>query len=81
MTRKTRQFVENLQYLVLVALIVGQCTVGASFYLGQCVYLFANIVAVYRSFALKRPAADKVKDTACLAITAGLIIFSLILKR
>lgn len=78
---RKREFIENLQYVVLVALIVGQCTVGANFYLGQCVYLFANIVAVYRCFKLCRPAADKVKDTACLAITIGLIIFNLFIKK
>lgn len=79
--RKKREFIENLQYVVLVALIVGQCTVGANFYLGQCVYLFANIVAVFRCFKLHRPAADKVKDAACLAITIGLIIFNLFIKK
>ena len=78
---KKREFIENLQYVVLVALIVGQCTVGANFYLGQMVYLFANIIAVYRSFKLRRPAADKIKDTACMAITIGLIIFNLFIKK
>jgi hypothetical protein len=79
--RKRREFIENLQYVVLVALIVGQCTVGANFYIGQCVYLFANAVSVFRCFKLRRPAADKVKDCTCLAITVGLIIFNLLLKR
>lgn len=79
--QKKREFIENLQYVVLVALIVGQCTVGANFYLGQGVYLFANLMAVFRNFKLHRPAADKVKDCACLAITAGLIIFNLFIKK
>lgn len=79
--QKKREFIENLQYVVLVALIVGQCTVGANFYLGQAVYLFANTVAVFRSFKLRRPAADKVKDCTCLAITVGLILFNLFLKK
>ena len=73
--------IQNLQYVVLVLLIVGQCTVGANFYLGQCVYLLANCTAVYRNFKLRRPAADKVKDCACLAITVGLIVFNLFLKK
>ena len=81
MNRKKREFIENLQYVVLVALIVGQCTVGANFYLGQAVYLVANIIAVFRSFKLRRPAADKVKDCTCLAITVGLIFFNLLLKK
>lgn len=71
---KTTSFVENLQYLTLVLLIIGQCTVGSIFYLGQGVYLAANIVSVFRSFALGRPTSDKVKDCTCLAITIGLIV-------
>ena len=78
---RKREVIENLQYIVLVALIVAQCTVGANFYLGQSIYLFANIVAVYRSFKLHRPAADKVKDSDCLAIKIGLIIFNLFIKK
>lgn len=81
MNRKKREIFENLQYVVLVLLIVGQCTVGANFYLGQCVYLLANCTAVFRNFKLHRPAADKVKDCACLAITIGLIIFNLFIKK
>jgi F0F1-type ATP synthase assembly protein I len=81
MTNKRREIFENLQYVVLVLLIVGQCTVGANFYLGQCVYLLANCTAVFRNFKLRRPAADKVKDCACLAITIGLIIFNLFIKK
>lgn len=78
---KKREFFENLQYVVLILLIVGQCTVGVNFYLGQGVYLIANVVAVARNFKLRRPAADKVKECSCLAITIGLIIFNLFIKR
>jgi len=78
---KKREFFENLQYVVLALLIIGQCTVGANFYLGQFVYLLANCTAVIRNFKLRRPAADKVKDCACLAITIGLIIFNLFIKK
>ena len=78
---RKREFFENLQYVVLILLIVGQCTVGVNFYLGQGVYLIANIVAVTRNFKLRRPAADKVKECSCLAITIGLIIFNLFIKR
>lgn len=70
--------VENLQYFVLVLLIVGQCTLGENFYLGQGVYLLANVISVYRCFALRRPAADKIKDVACLGITIGLIFFNIL---
>lgn len=78
---RKREFFENLQYVVLILLIIGQCTVGVNFYLGQCVYLFANLLAVTRNFKLRRPAADKVKECSCLAITIGLILFNLFIKK
>ena len=68
-----RRIVENLQYLTLALLIIGQCTVSNSFWIGQTIYLIANLVSVSRCFLLNRPAADKVKDIACLAITIGLL--------
>ena len=67
------KFFEFCGYVVLASLIVGQCTVGSNFIVGQCVYLFANIVAVIRTIVLHRPMADKVKDCSCLAITVGLL--------
>ena len=67
------KFFEALHYLVLMLLILGQCTVGSNFIVGQCVYLGANVVAVTRTFVLKRPMADKVKDCCCLGITCGLL--------
>ena len=73
-----RRKIEDLQYFVLIMLILGQCTVGENFYLGQCIYLVANIVSVFRSFVLQRPNADKVKDVCCMAITIGLIVFNLL---
>ena len=64
---------ETLNYAVLALLIIGQCTVGSNFMVGQSIYLGANLVAVTRTFALKRPVADKIKDCCCLGITCGLI--------
>ena len=78
---RKREIFENLQYVVLILLIIGQCTVGVNFYLGQCVYLVANLLAVTRNFKLRRPAADKVKECSCLAITIGLIFFNLFIKK
>lgn len=72
----TKKFFENLQFVVLVGLIVGQCTVGSNFYLGQGVYLLCNIISTTRNFVLGRAVADKVKDCACLGITVGLILFN-----
>ena len=70
---KIEKFFEFCGYVVLASLIVGQCTVGSNFIVGQCVYLFANVVAVTRTIVLHRPMADKVKDCSCLAITIGLL--------
>lgn len=68
------RFWENLQYVTLVLLLVGQATVGSLFYLGQGVYLAANVISVARCFVLKRPMADKVKDCCCFALTVALLI-------
>lgn len=65
--------VENLQYITLIGLLTAQCIVGKNFVVGQLVYLLANVIAVYRSFVLDRPMADKVKDCACMGITLGLL--------
>lgn len=64
---------KELNYLVLIALIAGQCIVKVDFLIGQFVYLGANAISFSRCFVLDRPVADKVKDGACLGITAGLI--------
>lgn len=68
---------ENANYLVLIGLIVGQCIIGKWYLAGQATYLFCNIISVSRSFLLKRPKADKIKDCSCTAITIGLILLAL----
>lgn len=70
-------FWENIQLLGLSLTIAGQITVGAWFIVGQSLWLVANLIAVTRDFILKRPMADKVKDIALTAITAGLIALNL----
>ena len=69
-----QRFWENLQYIVLVLLIVGQATVGSWFVLGQCVYLSANVISIIRSFALGRPMADKIKEVAMFGLTVSLLL-------
>ena len=68
-----RKMVENLQYLVLVALMCGQGVTGSNFMIGQSLYLGANLISVFRCFALNRPMADKVKDISCLGLTLALM--------
>lgn len=72
-TNATVKTWENIQFLVLILTIVGQVTVGASFIIGQSVWLIANTIALVRDFALKRPIADKTKNATLWAITCGLI--------
>ena len=69
-----QKFWENLQYVVLFLLIVGQATVGSWFVRGQCVYLSANVISITRSFALGRPMADKIKEVAMFGLTVALLL-------
>ena len=71
------KFFENLYYVVIALLIFAQCVVGPSYLFGQSLYLAANVISLARCYALDRPAADKVKDYACTALTSGLIFIYL----
>jgi len=64
----------NIGYLVMALLLIGQITVGWLFMLGQGAYLVGNVLNVVRDFKLGRPAADKVKNVCFTAITIGLIV-------
>jgi hypothetical protein len=77
MTNK-RIFLENSMYAVLGILVIAQCVVGESFYLGQGLFLLGNIVKTIRTFALRRPKAEKVTDIAFTAITIGIILIRLV---
>ena len=72
------KFFENMNYIVLMGLIIGQCVIGKWYLLGQCVYLMCNVISVSRSIILKRPKADKIKDFSCTAITIGLILLKVL---
>lgn len=71
-----KRMIVNASYLVLALLLIAQCVVGKNFVVGQYIYLAANGISVLRSFLLKRPHADKIKDTCCLALTTGLLLFN-----
>lgn len=64
---------ENLYFIVIALLVLAQCVVGPNYLFGQGLYLTANIISLIRCYVLDRPAADKVKDYACTALTTGLI--------
>lgn len=64
----------ELNYFVIIVLIIGQIVTKTDFFIGQMTYLVANIVSFIRCFILNRPLADKVKDGCMLGITSGLIM-------
>ena len=73
------KFVENLQLLGLALTIIGQVLVRFDLALiAQIIWLAANVIALGRDFYLYRPAADKIKNAALTALTAGLIISILV---
>lgn len=74
---KYEKLFENLNYIVLMGLIIAQCVIGKWYLVGQGIYLFCNVISVTRSIVLKRPKADKIKDFSCTAITIGLILLAL----
>ena len=69
--------IENLNYIVLMGLIIAQCVIGKWYLVGQGIYLACNLISATRSFVLKRPKADKIKDLSCTAITIGLILIAI----
>ena len=73
-----RKVWENLQLLNLAMTIAGQVLVGGNYLIGQGIWFVANVIALVRDFVLKRPVADKIKNTCMTALTAGLIAFYLI---
>ena len=74
---KSNKFFENLNYVVLMGLIIAQCIIGKWYLVGQGIYLICNTISVTRDFVLKRPKADKIKDLSCTAITIGLILLAI----
>lgn len=68
---------EWIGYINLALCIVGQITVGKLYLFAQTAYLLANGIGVTRSFMLRRPVSDKVKDIVFFAITAALIILKI----
>lgn len=68
---------EYMGYVNLGLCIIGQIAVGKFYLFAQLAYLIANCIGVARSFSLKRPTADKMKDITFFAITLALIILRL----
>ena len=71
------KFWEIIGYISLVGLIIGQITIGFSFWIGQIAYLISNIIITIRCFAIKQNTSDKVKNIALLSICIGIMIIKL----
>lgn len=69
-----KYFWEGVGYLTLIGLVIGQIVVGYWYLFAQIIYLVCNFACTIRSFALKQPNADKIKNGVFTAITIGLII-------
>ena len=72
-----QKFWEIIGYISLVGLIIGQITIGFSFWIGQIAYLISNIIITIRCFAIKQNTSDKVKNIALLSICIGIMIIKL----
>lgn len=70
----------DILYVAMAMTIIGQVTVGHSFFLGQGLFLVANLIYLMRDFKLERPKADKIKNTCFTAITLGCILLEIIIK-
>lgn len=72
-----KKFWEIIGYISLIGLIIGQITIGFSFWIGQTAYLVSNIIITIRCFAIKQNTSDKVKNIALLSICIGIMIIKL----
>ena len=68
------KFWEQSAYISLMLCIIGNVAVGYLYLFAQTAYLIANAINLIRDVALNYSTADKVRDSAFLAITIGLII-------
>ena len=72
-----QKFWEIIGYISVAGLIIGQITIGFSFWIGQIAYLISNIIITIRCFAIKQNTSDKVKNIALLSICIGIMIIKL----
>lgn len=71
----------DVLYIAMFMTVLGQCVVGNIFYMGQGLFLTANVIYLIRDFKLGRPKADKIKNTLFTAITVGIILMQLITTK
>ena len=64
---------ENIGFIALGLCVFGQVAIGWFFIPAQIAYLIANVINVSRTFILKRPLADKVRDITFVCITIAVL--------
>ena len=69
---------ENILYVSIALALVAQVVIGGDYLFGQGLFLVANTINIVRTFLMKRPLADKVKDSCFFGVTLGLIILRLV---
>lgn len=69
---------ENVLYISIALALVAQVVIGGNYLMGQGFFLIANSINIIRTFLMKRPLADKVKDSCFFGVTLGLIILHLV---
>lgn len=69
-----KRFWNNIALFALGLTVIGQIVIGKSYLLAESIWLASNIITLTRDFVLKRPVADKIKNSVLTAITIGLII-------
>lgn len=68
------KIIDNILYVSIALCMAAQVVIGPSYILGQTLFLLANTINLVRTFLLKRPLSDKVKDVCFWGLTVGLII-------
>jgi len=61
-------------YTVLFFIMAGQALSAVNVLWGSLAYLVCNVLAIWRTFSLRRPMADKVRDVMCFGVTSTILI-------
>lgn len=65
---------ENLLYVILVLLILGQIVSKYDFMMGKVLAVITNIFVLVRDFVLHKSTADKVKNSTMSFIACGSLV-------
>lgn len=71
---KKETILEIIGYISLAMCVVGNLTVGYFYAFAEWLFLISNTISTIRSFALKQPNADKIRNITFLGMTIALLI-------